>query len=265
MASAEDTQMLPDPPDGKEDSSKPHASFRDKLLAGKDGIKDTTRVDLISNNLFRIEYEDGDRLKPRCYVADSVLQNLQHPWTEAEHGNSARNELNKGTNQEDPGSQSSAPKIVEANLMNAQEQLHGEWLVVSRSRKPNAQKGKSKVKINSFVAKAKPTFSSRINKLGKKRSRVELKSPPVEKGLSSTKKDDRQKTADDQCTTSDKSNGKGISMDKTTGLSSNSNIFKPASARNKSMADFGIKIAMNVEIIEPNRLRFKEDEELHKS
>ncbi|KAJ1383561.1 hypothetical protein SESBI_43262 [Sesbania bispinosa] len=214
MASVEDTPMLPDPPDGKEASPNLHASFRDKLLAGKD-----------------------------------------------------------------------------------REQLHGEWLVVSRSRKPSAQKGKGKTKNNSSVSKgqqerdknankfsslvnisetqetskenvvfsAKPTFSSRPNKLGKKRSRVEIKSTPVGKGSSSAETDDKQKIVADQARASNKSNGKGISTDKTTGMPNSSTIFKYASTRNNSMFDFGIKTAMNVDIIEPNRLRFKEDEELQKS
>ncbi|KAJ1426650.1 hypothetical protein SESBI_10151 [Sesbania bispinosa] len=270
MASIEDTSMLPDPPDGKEASSNLHTSFKDKPLAGKERVKDTSRVDLISNNLFRIEYDGGDHLKPRCYVADSVLQNLQHPWAEA----------------------GPEPKMVEANLMESQEQLHGEWLVVSRSRKPNAQKGKGKAKTNSSDSKgqqerdktankvtslfntsetqvaskenvvfsAKPSVSSRPNRLGKKRSRVEIKSVPVEKGSSSTNKDVKQKSTTDQVTSPNTSNRKESSADKP----NSTVIFKPDSIRKSSLFDFGIKTAMNVDIIEPNRLRFKDDEELQK-
>ncbi|KAJ1427920.1 hypothetical protein SESBI_09309 [Sesbania bispinosa] len=208
MESAEDTLMLPDPPDGKDDSLNLHASFKDKLLAGKGRVKDTSRVDLISNNLFRIEYEYGDRLKPRCYVADSVLQNLHHP---------------RGNNHDDIGNQDSTPSTV----LDSQDQLHGEWLVVSRSRKSGAQKGKGKAKICPSDSRDQPEKDKTGNK--------------VEASNKSNRKEPAQ------------------------GKPNNSMIFKPDPSKPKSLFDFGIKTAMNVDIIEPHRLRFKDDEILQKS
>ncbi|KAJ1391991.1 hypothetical protein SESBI_36175 [Sesbania bispinosa] len=273
MASAEDTPMLPDPPDGKDGSLNLHASFKDKLLAGKGRFKDTSRVDLISNNLFRIEYEDGDRLKPRSCPKPKVS------------GSNSQSEPNRGNNHDDIGNQGSA----HSTALDPQDQLHGEWLVVSRSRKSGAQKGKGKAKISPFdsrdqtekvktgnkvnqvsntsenqvasqgnvVFSSKPSVPSRTNKIGKKRSRIEIKSAPEGKGSSSASKDITQKSSPHQVEASNKSNRKEPAKEKP----SSSVIFKPDPSKPKSLFDFGIKTA----IIEPHRLRFKDEEILQNS
>ncbi|XP_020203712.1 uncharacterized protein LOC109789219 [Cajanus cajan] len=58
-------------------------SFRDKLIGNKEAAPRPLAVDLIRHNLFRIEFEDGNRLKPKCFISDEVLQPLREPWQEA--------------------------------------------------------------------------------------------------------------------------------------------------------------------------------------
>jgi hypothetical protein len=70
------------PPDSA-DQNKKKVSFRDKLLGSQDPLPRRETVDLINNKLFRIEFEDGDRRRPRCYADDSVLKELWLPWQHA--------------------------------------------------------------------------------------------------------------------------------------------------------------------------------------
>nr|KYP44679.1 hypothetical protein KK1_033793 [Cajanus cajan] len=41
------------------------------------------KADLIGQSLFRIEFEDGNRLKPRCFLDETVVEQLRAPWQEA--------------------------------------------------------------------------------------------------------------------------------------------------------------------------------------
>lgn len=41
------------------------------------------RVDLIGQNLFTVKLDGGDRLRPKCYINDKVLEDLLMPWKEA--------------------------------------------------------------------------------------------------------------------------------------------------------------------------------------
>jgi hypothetical protein len=70
------------PPDHV-DQHKKTPSFRDKLLGSQEPLPRRETVDLISKKLFRIEFEDGDRRRPKCYADDSVLKDLWLPWQHA--------------------------------------------------------------------------------------------------------------------------------------------------------------------------------------
>ncbi|PNY06441.1 hypothetical protein L195_g002907 [Trifolium pratense] len=70
------------PPDPHQASNQ-KCSFRDKLLGNQAPVPRRETVDLIGKNLFRIEFEDGDRRRPRCYADDSVLKDLWLPWQHA--------------------------------------------------------------------------------------------------------------------------------------------------------------------------------------
>ncbi|RDX60751.1 hypothetical protein CR513_61082, partial [Mucuna pruriens] len=41
-------------------------------------------MDLIANNLFKIELEKGDGLEPRCFIDENILQELWLPWKDIE-------------------------------------------------------------------------------------------------------------------------------------------------------------------------------------
>lgn len=40
-------------------------------------------MDLIRRKLFKVELEDGDRLKPKCYLDETVIEDLRKPWRDA--------------------------------------------------------------------------------------------------------------------------------------------------------------------------------------
>ncbi|KAJ1376035.1 hypothetical protein SESBI_50368 [Sesbania bispinosa] len=71
MASSTDVHMEPKPPDGTEAPRQNKASFKDKLLGSQVSNIQREKVDLIGCNLFRIEHEDGNRLKPRSKKPNS--------------------------------------------------------------------------------------------------------------------------------------------------------------------------------------------------
>ncbi|KAJ1375839.1 hypothetical protein SESBI_50568, partial [Sesbania bispinosa] len=54
----------PKPPDGDGEKATDSISFRDKLIGVEDSGSMKKRVDLPGYNLFGIELEDGNRLKP---------------------------------------------------------------------------------------------------------------------------------------------------------------------------------------------------------
>ncbi|KAJ1382966.1 hypothetical protein SESBI_43781 [Sesbania bispinosa] len=83
MEASIDVLMDPKPPDDGVSPKKDKATFRDTLLGNQNARIQRERVDLISNNLFRIEHEEANRLKPHCYVVDSVLDNLRRSWRDA--------------------------------------------------------------------------------------------------------------------------------------------------------------------------------------
>lgn len=71
------------PPDGGGGVRPPRISFRDKLLGAQEPLPRREKVDLSAKNLFKIELEGGDRLKPKCYIAESILEELWTPWKDA--------------------------------------------------------------------------------------------------------------------------------------------------------------------------------------
>ncbi|KAJ1399886.1 hypothetical protein SESBI_30008 [Sesbania bispinosa] len=79
MASSESTPIDLKPPDDGAHAEE-RISFRDKLLRKDASVTPKEKVDLISHNLFQIELEEGNPLKPKCFIADSVLYSLRHSW-----------------------------------------------------------------------------------------------------------------------------------------------------------------------------------------
>lgn len=72
----------PKPPDDGGGTQPVKTSFRDKLLGSEEFLK-RPRVDLIAEQLFTIDYEGGDRLKPKCFIKEEYLKELRVPWQEA--------------------------------------------------------------------------------------------------------------------------------------------------------------------------------------
>lgn len=65
-------EVPPKPPDGGgvQDKASKRVSFRDKLLGAQEPLPRKEKVDLVSNKLFRVELEGGDRLKPKCFLEE---------------------------------------------------------------------------------------------------------------------------------------------------------------------------------------------------
>jgi hypothetical protein len=70
------------PPDPSQ-AAYQKCSFRDKLLGNQAPVPRREAIDLIGHKLFRIEFEDGDRRRPRCYADESILNDLWLPWQHA--------------------------------------------------------------------------------------------------------------------------------------------------------------------------------------
>jgi len=75
-------------------SAKPHKlpdddivqrkiSFRDKLMGGQEPLARLEKMNLIEKNLFKIELQDDDRLKPRCFLDENVVKGLRKPLQDA--------------------------------------------------------------------------------------------------------------------------------------------------------------------------------------
>lgn len=70
----------PKPPDDGGGVEDGRISFRDKLMGEQTPATRKEKVDLLAQNLFKMEWDEGDRLKPRCYIADALLDELRKPW-----------------------------------------------------------------------------------------------------------------------------------------------------------------------------------------
>jgi hypothetical protein len=68
------------PPD---DPNLQKISFRDKLMGGQEPLPRLERTNLIEKNLFKIELQDGDRLKPRCFLDENIVEGLRKPLQDA--------------------------------------------------------------------------------------------------------------------------------------------------------------------------------------
>jgi hypothetical protein len=68
------------PPDNT--VSQRSISFRDKLMGGQEPLPRLERMNLLEKNLFKIELEDGDRLKPKCFLDEGILEGLRKPLQE---------------------------------------------------------------------------------------------------------------------------------------------------------------------------------------
>jgi hypothetical protein len=72
------------PPDIRGDGSeRQKISFRDKLMGANAVSQRREYVDLIEKQLFRIDLEEGDRLKPKGYLNEKVVTELCMTCTDA--------------------------------------------------------------------------------------------------------------------------------------------------------------------------------------
>ncbi|KAJ1409674.1 hypothetical protein SESBI_22493 [Sesbania bispinosa] len=209
MASADDTPMLPDPPDGAGGLAHLTCNLQGQAVSwARKRSKIHPGVDLIGKNLFRIEYEDGDRLKPRCmlrirFLRISIILGLKR--------------LSLAKVLLEVGNQNVTPVmrwIHRINFMgNGLLYLDQENLVFQKEKgkaKTNSSdlkhqplKEKSDDKVNQVITppdiqvaakdtavlSVKPIAPSRTNRLGKKRPRIETKAAPEEISSASTSKD----------------------------------------------------------------------------
>lgn len=53
-----------------------NTSFRDEHVSGKRFLWRKPKTNLVGSNLFCIEWEEGNRLKPKCFIDDSVCKTL---------------------------------------------------------------------------------------------------------------------------------------------------------------------------------------------
>ncbi|KAJ1399080.1 hypothetical protein SESBI_30607 [Sesbania bispinosa] len=65
------------------DGNVSRMSFKDKVPEGKSVPPKSGVGDLIIENLFQIELQDGNRLIPKCYMDSSVLNDFFQPWEDA--------------------------------------------------------------------------------------------------------------------------------------------------------------------------------------
>uniref|UniRef100_A0A0R0I6N0 DUF4283 domain-containing protein n=1 Tax=Glycine max TaxID=3847 RepID=A0A0R0I6N0_SOYBN len=73
------------PRDRGDGGSQVKVSFRDETMWEQVFKKREIR-DLIAQKKFCVEYEHGDRLKPKCFEDDFILKELLDPWKEAVNG-----------------------------------------------------------------------------------------------------------------------------------------------------------------------------------
>lgn len=75
------------PPDGGGGNfiptKQPKASFGDMVIGQKEAPTPRKKVDLLKEKLAKIEYENGNPLKPTVHIAPSVLEGLNFPWQDA--------------------------------------------------------------------------------------------------------------------------------------------------------------------------------------
>ncbi|KAJ1436032.1 hypothetical protein SESBI_04586 [Sesbania bispinosa] len=80
----EENPAPPKPPDdGGGNIPEQRISFRDKVLGNKKAPSPSAKRDLIKEKLFRVEYQSGNRLMPRCFTDDSIIHELSKPWEDA--------------------------------------------------------------------------------------------------------------------------------------------------------------------------------------
>ncbi|KAJ1419229.1 phosphatidylinositol 4-kinase [Sesbania bispinosa] len=117
MEVPKDTSKVPDPPDGNEATPQQHASFRDKLLSGQGRVN-----------------KSGD-----CNENVEINGNVSYE------------------NQKDAQIVNKALQPQEEGISSGLDQTHGEWLMVSRSRKKTQVKGKGKLHEDSIQGKEQKT------------------------------------------------------------------------------------------------------------
>ncbi|KAJ1390358.1 putative Transposon TX1 [Sesbania bispinosa] len=224
MASPSDTNMELKPPDNTPQATV-KASFRDTLIGNKDTGLARERVDLISNNLFRIEHEEGNRLKPRCYVSSNAMDS--------------------------------------ANSAHPQEDLHGDWLVVTRVKKnKNRTQGKGALVTGSMghrntdakATQAPATSVAKQNASVSPNSRIVFQSKALPQPPSPNSRKKRHRTEPPAKEVSSSESQPSLTVPKAKSISvedSNTFTFHP----------HGIQTMMNVEVLSSNRLRFRDEDD----
>lgn len=71
-----------DPPDGGGGANNV-VSFKDKLVGQKKVVSTRKRVNLIKENLAKLDYLDGDRLYPIVFSDKGVVERICMPWKDA--------------------------------------------------------------------------------------------------------------------------------------------------------------------------------------
>ncbi|KAJ1421328.1 hypothetical protein SESBI_13762 [Sesbania bispinosa] len=233
MASPPDANMEPEPPDGAP-HHKDKASFKDTLIGKKDSSHQHTKVDLIGNQLFRIEYEE-DSTQP---MSD---KDVQH-----------------------------------------QEALHGDWLVVTRTKKgrnkaqskgPSQQASlgdRNKLSKTTQDPKANQVTSIEFPKtIQAPKSKRVLSAEFPSKNLPGQKEGSQMVFQSVALSTKSSHNGrkKRHKIDLPNKLDSPENTTTLGVKSNNLVKDggkdplFGIKTTMNVDILSQNRLRFRDEDD----
>ncbi|KAJ1402577.1 hypothetical protein SESBI_27984 [Sesbania bispinosa] len=248
MASSSDTVMEPKPPD-EEPLNSERASFRDTLIGNKNPRPPKEKVHLISNNLFRIELEDGNRLKPRCYPQAHNPGELKDLAANLESTH-----LNA-----DPASG--------GNLDQAKDALHGDWLVVTRTRKGKGKpqnkdiKQPGNVKDPGKSSKTPPIQAPPVcqhigqvpgtsNQMIFQSKAIATASPPRER----KKRHRIDPPSQNVVIPGNNSQLQGIKPSK----------LSESGAKNSSLPQsnpFGFKTTLNVDILSRKRMRFRDDDD----
>jgi len=71
-----ETAVPPKPSDDRQ------FSFRDKLVGASVPVPRQETIDLIGKQLAKIDLEEGDRLRPHCYIDDSVVVGRRKKYQE---------------------------------------------------------------------------------------------------------------------------------------------------------------------------------------
>ncbi|KAJ1390098.1 hypothetical protein SESBI_37714 [Sesbania bispinosa] len=244
METPSDVAMEPKPPD--QDPSQGKASSRDKLVGTDRACDSRERVDLIGNNLFRIELEDGILSKFHLRLNQFKKRATPQQGTKASNLDLANIQSNK------------------TNLDQDKESLHGEWMVVTGARKKNSSRNKGKAMPKNIPETVKKT---------PEQAKAPVDTPGSGKALSQEQIFNSKALPSSSNSNVRKKRLRIEPPDKVVQPSS-SHIgpYKPSlkKSSNKAMLEemharvpptYGIQTAWNVDIISANRMRFRGEDD----